>query len=228
MPKELPIRSRDYLGPCTNTEIWDQFQLRSGDVVWSTPPKSGTTWSPAILMMLIHQQAVADRTVWNDSLWLDFLFPESSGAGFKRFLHNPPTDMGTDDLTLASICCHYQSFRDWAHLPNVHFFHYADMIRNPRKQIMRFAEILGLEPADSLLSAIVQASSFGQMKQVTREAAQPADGAFTDPADFFDAGSSNKWEGRLSNDELMAYHARFSDLMDDADRQWLECGFGKS
>jgi aryl sulfotransferase len=294
MPKELPIRSRDYLGPCTNTEIWDQFQLRSGDVVLSTPPKSGTTWSQAILMMLIHQQAVADRTVWNDSLWLDcnfrdqkelarrledqphrrcikshtpldgicyspdatyitvyrhsidvhfslerhvanmkhdwldFLFPESPASGFKRFLHNPTTDMGTDDLTLASICCHYQSFRDWAHLPNVHFFHYADMKRNPRKQIMRFAEILGLEPADSLLSAIVQASSFGQMKQVTRETAQPADGAFTDPEDFLDTGSSNKWEGRLSNDELMAYHASFSDLMGDADRQWLECGFGKS
>ncbi len=74
MPKELPIRSRDYLGPCTNTEIWDQFQLRSGDVVLSTPPKSGTTWSQAILMMLIHQQAVADRAVWNDSLWLDCNF----------------------------------------------------------------------------------------------------------------------------------------------------------
>ncbi len=46
MPKELPIRSRDYLGPCTNTEIWDQFQLRSGDVVLSTPPKDVESGNP--------------------------------------------------------------------------------------------------------------------------------------------------------------------------------------
>lgn len=294
MPIGLPIRSRDYLGPCTNTKIRDRFQLRSGDVVLSTLPKSGTTWSQAILMMLIHQQAVADRTVWRDSKWLDcnfrdqeelarqldaqphrrcikshtpldgicyspdvayitvyrhpidvhfslerhvanmkydwldFLFPANPGAAFKRFLHSPATDMGTDDLTLASFCCHYKSFRDWAHLPNVHFFHYADMKRNPRKQIMRFAEILGLELADSLLDAIAQASSFGQMKQVTHQTTQPTDGPFADQAGFFDTGTSNKWEGRLSKDELRGYQARFSDLVDHADRQWLESGSGKS
>ena len=102
------------------------------------------------------------------------------------------------------------------------------MKRSPRKQIMRFAAILGLEPAESLLSAIVQASSFGQMKQVTRQTPQPADGLFAEAAGFFDSGTSNKWDGRLNKDELRAYHARASDLMDDADRQWLEGGSGQT
>lgn len=294
MPNNLPTRSRDYFGPCTNTKIWDQFQLRPGDVVLSTPPKSGTTWSQAILMMLIHQQANSDRTVWKDSLWLDcnfrdqeeltreldaqlhrrcikshtpfdgityspdtiyiavhrhpidvhfslerhvanmstdwldFLFPTEAGAAFDRFLYGPSTDMGTDDLTLASICHHYQSFRDWAHLPNVHFFHYADMKRSPLKQIERFAAVLDLDLSEELIKSIVDATSFGKMKGVAQRRANEASSLFKDPAGFFDTGKNNKWEGRLSQKELSAYVARFSDLMDECGRQWFENGTGKS
>lgn len=290
MSKQLPMKSRDYFGPCTDTKIWDRFQLRPTDVVLSTPPKSGTTWSQAILMMLIHQQAASDRAVWKDSKWLDcnfrgpnelaielecqthrrcikshtpldgisyspyatyiavyrhpidvhfslerhvanmnpdfldFHFPKGTGAAFKRFLNNPATDMGTDDLTLASICHHYETFRDWAQLPNVHFFHYADMKRNPRNQVKKFAAVLGLELADSLIDAIAQASSFGQMKDIMLKNEQPASSVFKDAAGFFDTGTSNKWKDRLSQEELLAYHTRFSDLLEPADRRWLESG----
>lgn len=68
----LPARSRDYLGPVTDTRIWDSFALREGDIVLSTPPKCGTTWTQSMLMMLIHGKAITDRQVWLDSLWLDF------------------------------------------------------------------------------------------------------------------------------------------------------------
>ena len=68
---ELPERTRDYIGPVTATRKWDQFDLRPGDIILSTPPKSGTTWSQAILMMLLEGAAVTDRAIWRESIWLD-------------------------------------------------------------------------------------------------------------------------------------------------------------
>ena len=45
MTQKLPARVRDYIGPVTDTRIWDSFETRPGDVILSTPPKCGTTWS---------------------------------------------------------------------------------------------------------------------------------------------------------------------------------------
>ena len=290
MKSEFPIRNRDYVGPCTDTRVWDRFELRPGDVVLSTPPKSGTTWSQAILMMLIHGQAISDRAVWRDSKWLDcgfrdqdelanaleaqdhrrcikshtpfdgityapdviyiavyrhpidvyfsferhvanmnsdfldFHFAADPAVNFRRFLENPKTDMGSDDLTLASLCHHYQSFRDWTHLPNVHLFHYSDLKRNPRREVMRFAAILGLELPAALIDAIVEASSFDQMKGVARVTVRPAESVFANPAGFFDAGTNKKWLGRLSQEELLAYRDRLSDIVGTEDQRWLEDG----
>lgn len=74
---DLPARCRDYLGPITDTRPWNDFETRPRDIVLSTPPKCGTTWSQAIIMMLIHGKAISDRMVWRDSVWLDCGFRAS-------------------------------------------------------------------------------------------------------------------------------------------------------
>ncbi|MEE4188962.1 MAG: sulfotransferase domain-containing protein [Roseobacter sp.] len=74
----VPARTRDYIGPVTDTRIWDDFDLRLDDVVLSTPPKCGTTWSQAIIMMLLHGRAAQGTPVWKDSHWLDCGFRDQS------------------------------------------------------------------------------------------------------------------------------------------------------
>lgn len=291
MTQKLPARVRDYIGPVTDTRIWDSFETRPGDVILSTPPKCGTTWTQAILMMLIHGQAETGRTVWRDSMWLDcgmadqrerarqfaaqthrrcikshspfdslpfdpdviyltvyrhpldvhfsmerhvanmksdildFLFPPEPGAAFDRFLNGPATDMGTDDLTLSSILQHYRSFRSFSHLPNVHFFHYADLTRDLEPQIRRYAAAMGQSPSAGLVAGIAEAASFGSMKDTTRREA-PKDGksAFKVEHAFFDSATSDKWKGRLSKLDLDAYHRRFAELATPEEIIWLEAG----
>lgn len=50
---------------------WDRFTLRDGDVVVSTPPKAGTTWTQTICLMLLHDTVVLPAPVAELSPWLD-------------------------------------------------------------------------------------------------------------------------------------------------------------
>ena len=50
---------------------WDGFQFRDGDIVVSTSPKCGTTWTQMLCALLIFQDANFDRPLSEISPWLD-------------------------------------------------------------------------------------------------------------------------------------------------------------
>ena len=52
---------------------WEGFDFRDGDVIISTPPKCGTTWTQMIMAMLVFQDPVLPRPLAEISPWLDML-----------------------------------------------------------------------------------------------------------------------------------------------------------
>jgi aryl sulfotransferase len=50
---------------------WLGFRFRAGDIVISTPPKSGTTWMQMICALLIFQTPDLPAPLWQLSPWLD-------------------------------------------------------------------------------------------------------------------------------------------------------------
>jgi aryl sulfotransferase len=52
---------------------WAGFSLREGDIIISTPPKCGTTWTQMICAMLIFQTPDLERPLDQISPWLDQL-----------------------------------------------------------------------------------------------------------------------------------------------------------
>lgn len=77
---------------------WDGFALREGDIIISTPPKCGTTWTQMICALLIFQTPDLPRPLDRISPWLDqFLrtrasvFADLEAQEHRRFIktHTP-------------------------------------------------------------------------------------------------------------------------------------------
>lgn len=285
---------KHYVGPVTNTDIWQSFALRPDDIIVTTPPKCGTTWTLYIVMMLIHGRVVekagtSDHAPWLDCGFrdrteiaafldgldrrrcikshtpfdgiphdprptyivvyrhpvdmhfsmathvsnmrydiLDHLFPGDDGPNFRRFLERPLTEEGTDDLSLAAMAHHFLEAKARASAGNVHFFHYAEMTRDLPGQVSRMARIMGCDWSDALLAEITEATRFSSMRKVMEDSPDRFgdDNPFPDMASFFAAGTSKKWEGRLSAEDMEAYAARIAALLPPEDVEWLETGVG--
>ena len=62
---------RAYTDSVSDSSRWDAFVPRVGDIVVSTPPKSGTTWTQGILAMLIAGDPEVDaQTSMKSPLYL--------------------------------------------------------------------------------------------------------------------------------------------------------------
>jgi aryl sulfotransferase len=63
---------RAYADGVSDSTRWAAFVPRAGDIVVSTPPKSGTTWTQGILAMLIAGDPEVDAQTSMKSPWIDF------------------------------------------------------------------------------------------------------------------------------------------------------------
>ena len=60
-----------YRGFVYDSARWEGFELRPDDIIISTPPKCGTTWTQMICALLIFQTPELDRPLSVLSPWLD-------------------------------------------------------------------------------------------------------------------------------------------------------------
>lgn len=62
---------RIYIDAVSDSSRWDAFVPRAGDIVVSTPLKSGTTWTQGIVAMLIAGDPAVDAQTSMKSPWID-------------------------------------------------------------------------------------------------------------------------------------------------------------
>ena len=145
--------------------------------------------------------------------------------GFQTWLHQSHSLSEDIGNSLESLVIHYQSFASWSSLPNIHVFHYSGMTRDLRRTVSTVSEALNCGHSDALLDAITSAATFSNMKSDAAKYAPSADcGIWKDNAEFFESGTSNKWEGVLSDTRLSMYRDRMSGLLEPRDQAWLEFG----
>jgi hypothetical protein len=136
---------------------WEDFPLRPGDIVISTPPKCGTTWMQMICALLVFPDAVLDRPLDEISPWLDMVikdraqvFARLAAQRHRRFIKtHTPLDGLPDDGRVTYICVGRDP-RDvavswdhhWANVDQATFF----AVRAKVAGTDDLAELLALDP----------------------------------------------------------------------------------
>src|SRR6185437_9327347 len=64
---------RRYEASMYDSNRWDGFELRPGDIIISTPPKCGTTWTQMICALLILQEPELPLPLDTLSPWIDMV-----------------------------------------------------------------------------------------------------------------------------------------------------------
>jgi hypothetical protein len=101
-----------YHGPIYDSARWRDFEFRPGDIVISTPPKCGTTWTQMICALLIFQDPVLRQPLSVLSPWVDMLsrarrdvFADLTGQTHRRFIKtHTPLDGLPFDPAVTYIC----------------------------------------------------------------------------------------------------------------------------
>jgi aryl sulfotransferase len=107
---------RRYHGVFADSARWQRFTLRPGDVVITTPSKSGTTWMQTIVGMLLHDTTDLGVPISDLSPWLDMklrtdeevlrLLDDQLGRRFIK-THTPLDGLPhRDDVTYIAVIRH--------------------------------------------------------------------------------------------------------------------------
>ena len=103
---------RRYEGTVYDSVRWAGFELRSGDIIISTPPKCGTTWTQMICALLILQEPELPLPLDMLSPWIDMVsrartevFADLDAQRHRRFIKtHTPLDGIPNDPTVTYIC----------------------------------------------------------------------------------------------------------------------------
>src|SRR5436190_1016654 len=102
---------RRYEGVVYDSSRWDGFELRPGDIIISTPPKCGTTWTQMICALLILQEPELPLPLDRLSPWIDMVtraraevFADLQAQTHRRFIKtHTPLDGLPNDPTVTYI-----------------------------------------------------------------------------------------------------------------------------
>src|SRR3954471_3399437 len=64
---------RRYQGIVSDSSRWDGLELRPGDIIISTPPKCGTTWTQMICALLVLQEPELPQPLDRIAPWIDMV-----------------------------------------------------------------------------------------------------------------------------------------------------------
>lgn len=151
---------------------------------------------------------------------------DSPSEGFRAWATEPHVEGVREEFNLESVVEMYKSYARFAHLPNMHMFHYSDMKRDLKREMSRMASVLGVEHDDALMDRLVEAASFSNMKKNATQFA-PASGmdVWKDEAQFFNKGTS-QWRDVIAADDLAIYDERIRTMLSEDEIAWLEDGNG--
>jgi hypothetical protein len=160
------------------------------------------------MKMQIREGALDDPDAEAFRVWLDHRYTPPNGAD------GPPS--------LSELLHHFESFRAQTDLPNLGFYHYADLSDDPIGEIGRIARQLRIEASPDLVRRIAEATDFENMRrQAERFAPGASAGMWRDTTRFFNKGTSGQWREVISVDDDRRFHEVLAKRLPESVARWL-------
>lgn len=121
----------------------------------------------------------------------------------------------------------WQQSRAWVRRaePNIVLLHYADLSDDLAGQMRWLAGRLGIVIPEETWPKLVEAATFGRMKQRAADLAPDERlGYLRDRERFFRSGKSGEWRSVLTAEDQARYDERMAELADPALADWLHHG----
>ncbi len=152
--------------------------------------------------------------------------PQEPETAFRAWVAADYTEGGAANRpALASTTHHLKSYLCFRHLPNIHFFHYADLKRDLAGEMRAVARALGEEVDDALLAQLAKAASFENMKSnADRFVPGASEGFWHDTSRFLHKGTHGQWLDVLSDEALAEFDAKLDALLTPELAHWLKRG----
>lgn len=156
----------------------------------------------------------------------DAMYMWPVARSIRAYVSNPSDCDNYGQENLKSLTMHYANTALSGRLPDLKQFHYSDMVRDGRRTVEALAAAAGIDASATVIDTVTKVTAFGAMKAKAADYAPVGGtGFWKSDGNFFDSASSNKWDGKLSEEELTIYEGRLKELIPDVQaRDWLERG----
>lgn len=108
--------------------------------------------------------------------------------------------------------------------PNVLLLHYQQLKEDPRRQIVRLAEFIGVDPASLRMDAIAEHCSFGYMRDRAQQMVPFGGTHMSDPKAFFHKGPQRDYHGELTLEQIKRFDQAAMVKLGSDCASWLETG----
>ena len=148
--------------------------------------------------------------------------PEDPAGYVRWWFQSDDPNVGTGLASIAAFSSQVRQYWEARDRPNLHLFHFMDLVEDRHSQVERLANILELDLADSLLDAITEAASFESMRSRAAVVAPDAElEVWVDPAGFFMSGGRRDWSDLFEPAEVESFATRFVELAGDGAASWV-------
>jgi aryl sulfotransferase len=154
--------------------------------------------------------------------------PEDPRELWQQWITRGWFEWESDGWPFWSNLGHTQSYWSWRHLPNFHFFHYNDMLRDLPGTVQRMADLIDFELPEADRDRIAEATTFDNLKAKAKDldaAGDPRGIVFDGGSDaFFFKGTNGRWKDLFTEADLELYEAARARVLTPDCARWLEEG----
>ena len=156
---------------------------------------------------------------------LDFQVLNDRNLVFPLWITTGAHEWMRDGFPFGSVFDLTKSYWDYRHLPNLFFWHYADLMADLDTEARRLSAFLGIPVDASRWPSLIAAASYDAMKDRADELAPGAHfGEWKENKEFFRMARMGQWREILTPENQALYDRVSAEIAEPSMKAWLEGG----